>query len=170
MLTSLVARADQNAAELPALFKQLLEASNPSQASELEAQIWQYWLQAPDESSKFLISQVGRALNVGQLELALKLSSQLIDGSPNFAEAWNKRATIYYLMGDNALSVADIRQTLSLEPRHFGAISGLGLIFMREKNMEAAVDAFEQVLAISPASSNARSSAERARNEIGREI
>ena len=170
VLVSVSTRADQNAAELPELFDQLLEAASSSQASELESQIWQHWLHAPDESSEILLSQIGQAMNVGQLEIALKLSTQLIDGSPDFAEGWNKRATIHYLMGNNALSVADIRETLALEPRHFGAISGLGLIFMREKNMEAALDAFEQVLNISPASSNARRSAERARNELGREI
>lgn len=170
VLASVSARADQNAPELPGLFDQLLGAASGSQASEVESQIWQHWLQAPDEASEFLLSQVSQAMNVGQLQLALKLSTQLIDGSPKFAEAWNKRATVHYLMGDNTSSVADIGETLALEPRHFGAISGLGLIFMREKNMEAAVDAFEQVLAISPASNSARSSAERARNELGREI
>jgi len=66
--------------------------------------------------------------------------------------------------------VADIRETLSLEPRHFGAISGLGLIFLRKGDLEAALGAFEQVLQISPASENAQRSAERVRNEIGREI
>ena len=169
-LVSVGTRADQNAVELPGLFNQLLEATSSSQANELESQIWQHWLQAPDDASKFLLSQVSQAMNVRQFELALKLSTQLIDGSPNFAEGWNKRATIHYLMGNNTASVADIRETLALEPRHFGAISGLGLIFMREQNMEAALGAFEQVLAISPASSNARSSADRVRNELGREI
>ena len=73
-------------------------------------------------------------------------------------------------MGDNNSSVADIRETLVREPRHFGAISGLGLIFMRHNNLEAALDAFEQVLIISPGSASAKSNAERIRNELGTEI
>jgi len=170
VLLSFFVKADQTADELPELFDQLLEATSAAQASELESQIWMHWLQAPDDASEFLLSQVAQAMNTGQLEFALKLSTQLVDGSPNFAEAWNKRATIHYLLGNNNASVADIRETLALEPRHFGAISGLGLIFMRERNMEAALDAFEQVLAISPASGNAQSSADRVRNELGREI
>ncbi|MFK7854376.1 MAG: tetratricopeptide repeat protein [Granulosicoccus sp.] len=170
LMCSVQLSADQRAEELPELFDQLLVATSAAQASEIESQIWQHWLDAPDDSSEFLISQVSRAMEVGQMELALKLSTQLIDGTPNYAEAWNKRATIYYLMGNNDLSVADIRETLALEPRHFGAISGLGLIFMREQNLEAALQAFEQVLAISPASANARNSAERVKTELGREI
>ncbi len=167
---SAVIRADQTAAGLPKLFDQLLTAKSSSEASELESSIWQLWHMAPDKSSEYLLSQVDYAMREGQLALALKLSNQLIDGSPEFSEAWNKRATIHYLMGNNSASVADIRATLALEPRHFGAISGLGLIFLREQNMEAALDAFKQVLVISPASANAKSSAEMVQNQLGREI
>ena len=76
----------------------------------------------------------------------------------------------HYILGDNEASVADIGETLSREPRHFGAISGLGLIFIKEQNFDAALNAFEKVLEISPASNNAKSSVERVRSEIGREI
>ena len=73
-------------------------------------------------------------------------------------------------MGNSDASVNDIRETLVLEPRHFGAISGLGLIFMRQGNFAAALQAFERVLAITPASSNAQRSAQRMRDEIGKKI
>jgi tetratricopeptide (TPR) repeat protein len=116
------------------------------------------------------MSQVTQAMSAGELDIALKLCNQLVDGAPEYAEAWNKRATIHYLMGNNDASVADIRETLAREPRHFGAISGLGLIFLREKNMQAALDAFEQVLTISPGSPSAQGSVERVRREMGREI
>ena len=91
----------------------------------------------------------------------------MIDSTPDFAEGWNKRATLHYLLGDNDSSVADIRETLIREPRHFGAISGLGLIFMRQNNFEAALHAFEQVLIISPGSASAKSNVEYIRNESG---
>jgi tetratricopeptide (TPR) repeat protein len=109
-------------------------------------------------------------LRVRRLEIALQLSTQLVDSYPEFAEGWNKRATIHYLLGNNAQSVADIRETVRLEPRHFGAISGLGMIFLRESNFPAALQAFEQVLKISPASIGAKRSIEQVRREIGREI
>jgi len=98
------------------------------------------------------------------------LSNQLIDSAPEFAEAWNKRATIHFLLGQDADSVADIRETVKLEPNHFGAISGLGLIFMRSQNFPAALEAFEKVLQISPASTSAKRSVERVRRELGREV
>ena len=116
------------------------------------------------------MSQVTHAMAQRELDLALLLCNQLLDASPEFSEAWNKRATIHYLQGNFEASVSDIRETLALEPRHFGAISGLGLIFIREKNYEAALKAFEQVLAISPGSVSAQSSVERAKALQGKEI
>jgi tetratricopeptide (TPR) repeat protein len=169
-LVSPSAKADQTATELPGLFEQLLETSDADEVMALESQIWTLWLEPPTRSSGLLMSQVTQAMSAGELDIALKLCNQLVDGAPEYAEAWNKRATIHYLMGNNDASVADIRETLAREPRHFGAISGLGLIFLREKNLQAALDAFEQVLTISPGSPSARGSVERVRREMGREI
>jgi len=165
-----VLMADQNAPELPALFDELQFASEPSAVALIEKQIWQHWLDAPDENSALLMFQVGQAMSAGELDIALMLSNQLVDSSPDYSEAWNRRATIHYLMGNNDASVADIRETVLLEPRHFGAISGLGMIFLRDKNPEAALDAFEKVLAISPNSPGALESVARVRRELGREI
>lgn len=170
MVISGSASADQNAPELPGLFDELKSAEDSQTATRIEAQIWQHWLTAPDEASNLLSTQLGRAMQGGQLELALVLANQLVDSNEKYAEAWNRRATIHYLMGSDDLSVADIRETLVLEPRHFGAISGLGLIFLRQGDPNAALGAFEQVLNISPASANAQRSAERVRQELGREI
>ncbi len=162
--------ADQHAAELPDLFDQLQNASEPAVVSAIESKIWQHWLEAPDENAALIMSQLSRAMSDGELDMALVLSNQLVDSTPGYSEAWNRRATIHYLMGNNDASVADIRETVLLEPRHFGAISGLGLIFMRENNLQAALDAFEKVLEISPGSPSAISSVERVRRELGREI
>ncbi len=165
-----VALADQNAPELPGLFNKLLDATDNSDVRTLEYEIWQHWLAAPNQSSELLMSQISRAMAAGELDIALILCNQLVDSTPDFAEGWNKRATLHYLMGDNDSSIADIRETLIREPRHFGAISGLGLIFIRQNNFEAALDAFEQVLIISPGSASAKINAERIRNELGTEI
>ena len=162
--------ADQNAEELPALFDELKQASSHSEASRIESIIWQHWLEAPDEKSGQLMRKITSAMSAGDLAIALEHSDELLESYPDYAEAWNKRATLHYILGDNEASVADIGETLSREPRHFGAISGLGLIFIKEQNFDAALNAFEKVLEISPASNNAKSSVERVRSEIGREI
>jgi tetratricopeptide (TPR) repeat protein len=165
-----MAAADQNAEELPSLFDQLLNETNAQSSQFIEGQIWQHWLDAPDRNSATLMFQISNAMAARRFDIALPLCNQLVDSSPDFAEGWNKRATVHYLMGNNANSVADIRETIRLEPRHFGAISGLGMIFLREKNFPAAIKAFEQVLEITPASINAKRSIESVRKAMGREI
>jgi len=173
LITSIVPKfgfSDQNDPALDSLFEQLEQAESNSQAKAIEAQIWTIWLATDDENASALMSQLTYAMSVGQYELALKLSDQLVDSNPDFSEAWNKRATIQYLLGNHGLSVADIKQTLLLEPRHFGALSGLGLIFMASGNYEAALDAFNAVLELSPSSDNARGSAASAKAMIGEGI
>lgn len=162
--------ADQTAEQLPGLFEELQQAVDPVEVRQIETAIWNQWLIPPDEAAGLLMSQITHAMAQRELDLALLLCNQLLDASPDFSEAWNKRATIHYLQGNFEASVSDIRETLALEPRHFGAISGLGLIFIREKNYEAALKAFEQVLAISPGSVSAQSSVERAKALQGKEI
>lgn len=163
-------QADQQAEALPALFDQLESTTDPARARAIESEIWAQWMIAPTDDASLLMAQVSRAMAERRLDLALRFSDQLVESAPEFAEAWNRRATIHYLLKNHDASVADIRETIALEPRHFGAISGLGLIFLREKNFEAALAAFEQVLEISPGSQSARTNAERLRNRLGLEI
>lgn len=164
------AAADQNDSQLESLFESLQQAQSNSESKRIENAIWQVWLDAPDEGSSHLLTQVAAAMSLGRHELALSLSNQLVDSTPEFAEAWNKRATIQYLLGNHGLSVADIKETLVLEPRHFGALSGLGMIFMNSGNFEAALDAFGRVLEISPSSDNAKGSVARIQSMIGQDI
>jgi len=164
------ALADQFSEALPGLFDDLRDADDAAIAQRLEARIWQEWFEAPDDDARLLMRQLSAAMQSQDTDRALELADRLVDAAPSYAEGWNRRATIHYLRGDDDLSVADIRETLVLEPRHFGAISGLGLIFLRQGDLDAALEAFEQVLVISPASENARRSVERVRGELGREI
>ena len=164
------ALADQRSEALPALFEALLEARSAADAARLEGLIWREWLEPPDAASRELLADLDAAMGDRDLDRALALADELVESAPGFAEAWNKRATIRYLRGEDDASVSDIRETLRLEPRHFGAISGLGLIFLRQGDAEAALGAFEQVLTISPASGNARRSVEQVRRGLGREI
>ena len=164
------AAADQNDPELDGLFADLAKAEESPEARRIEGRIWQRWLIAPDEESQRLILVVESAMRNGLMERALDVADQLVEGAPEYAEGWNKRATVRYLVGDYDGSVKDIRRTLLLEPRHFGAISGLGLIYLRQNDKPAALAAFEHVLEISPASSNALASVERVRRELESDI
>jgi len=170
LLVSASLYADQRSTSLATLFEELAAATDSIDANRIEGLIWEQWLKAPDEQAAKQMSQITRAMAAGDLSVALEFCDQLVESYPDYAEGWNKRATIHYMRGNSAESVADIRETIALEPRHFGAISGLGLIFLREGDLEAALTAFEKVLSISPASANARRSVERVRREMGREI
>src|SRR5262249_29870869 len=90
------------------------------------------------------------AMNQGELKRALEAYDAMVKVAPAFAEGWNKRATVEFLAGDFTASVADIQKTLALEPRHWGALSGLGQIYVALNNDEAALRAFKQALEINP--------------------
>jgi len=90
--------------------------------------IWAIWHQSDDDRINDLMRRGLAHMSVRDYPAAIKTFGGIIDLEPGFAEAWNKRATVYYLMGDYRASVHDIDKTLELEPRHFGALSGLGLI------------------------------------------
>jgi len=162
--------ADQHSDKLPTLFDQLLDAEDAAIAARIESRIWLEWLDAPDDTSQALLTQLNDAMQSRDAGLALELADELVKLAPDYAEAWNKRATIHYLNGDDDQSVADIRRTLALEPRHFGAISGLGLILFRTGDAAAALEAFEKVLSISPSSQNAKRSVESMLRELERKI
>lgn len=162
--------ADQTAAELPSLFEQLRNSEEASVAAELEQAIWAHWLTGPDAASDQMMLQIQTSLQLGRHDLGLLLCNQLIDAYPEYAEGWNKRATILYLLNRPEESVADIRTTLELEPNHFGALSGLGLILLRAGDAEGALHAFEEVLSITPLSPEAEFNANRAREQLGTDI
>jgi len=157
------AQADQNAPSLDGLFERLTVAGSAEEASRIEAEIWQAWYEPPGEEAGRYVLQIESAMRLRQLDQALSASDTLVERFPSFAEGWNRRATVRYLLDDLDGSVADIERTLALEPRHFGAISGLGLIFLKQDDLSGALEAFEAVLELSPASRSAREGAERVR-------
>lgn len=142
--------ATQDDPRLDELFASLNEAPSPEAATDIEAEIWSIWLEIDDSSSARLLRQGSEAMANRVFPIAIVSFNRLIERSPNFAEAWNKRATLYYLMGNDAASIKDIEQTLTLEPRHFGALSGLGLIMMRNQRPAAALRSFEAALEVHP--------------------
>jgi len=170
VLSSAVSLADQTDPQLTALYQSLRTAESSASADSIQSRIWQVWLTAPDAQSNLLLQATVDALGNRDLREALVNGTQLVEAYPNYAEGWNKRATVHYLMGNFDASVADIGETLRLEPRHFGAISGLGLIFRAKGDLQAALDAFSQVLQISPQSLSAQRSVAELKQQLGIEI
>ena len=163
---SMNAAADQQDPRLGDLFVGLAEAPDSATALPIEATIWQIWLDGGDSKLNELMAQGVEAMSARRFRDAAGRFTDLILAAPAFAEAWNKRATVYYLMDRIEDSVRDIERTLALEPRHFGAISGMGLIFLERGDEEGALDAFEKVLEIHPHARGARLYVERLRERL----
>lgn len=144
------AMADQNDPQLIPLFEKLKTAPDYEAAREIEFYIWHIWSKANTAGGGLLFRQGVQYMNDGEHEKALVNFNALVEIEPEFAEGWNKRATLYYLMGNYDRSVADIQRTLALEEHHFGALSGLGMIYDALDQKEAALKAFQAALEIHP--------------------
>ena len=145
------ANADQNDSELDRLFTALQTNLSNAGAASLEREIWAIWTHYPDDQA--INRQMDRAIemmNTGRLDDAETMFSTIISRKPAFAEAWNKRATVRFFRGDDAGSASDILQTVKLEPRHFGALSGLGMIKVRAGDLQGALQAYHAAQRINP--------------------
>ncbi len=116
----------------------------------VENRIWKEWSRSGSDSMDLLLERGRLAMRNGDLPKAIEHFSALIDHAPKFAEGWNARATAFFLIDEFGMSVSDIEVTLSLNPRHFGALSGLGLIFEQTDRPESALKAYEAALAVHP--------------------
>ena len=148
--------ADQNDPRLDALFSKLSRSADPREAQALERSIWSLWLSISDSEAAQWLDEGIRAMSSGRVDEAIDRFDRIIEKAPGFAEGWNKRATASYLRQDYGASMRDIQRTLALEPRHFGAISGMGMILMATGDPGSAIKAFEEVLRIHPNASGAR--------------
>ncbi|MEO0729067.1 MAG: tetratricopeptide repeat protein [Pseudomonadota bacterium] len=138
------------AEKLDRLFKRLKEAKDAKSGRTVAAQIWSTWMTTGNVELDFLLRQSQLALQEGGVAEAYGALDRVVEMAPDFAEGWNRRATLHFMMGRYPESVADIQQTLALEPRHFGALSGLGMIYMSRKNWKAALKAFEKAYEVNP--------------------
>ena len=150
VMFSFVSYADQNDHRLDALFHILSYSSDTVETNRAINSIWKIWLETNDPLIEKDFNQGLKLMQEGQLKKSLEMFTKVIEKNPKFAEAWNKRATLYYLIGDFDSSVLDIKETLKLEPRHFGAMGGLSLIFIHIQNYEMAIDIYDQMLNIFP--------------------
>jgi tetratricopeptide (TPR) repeat protein len=143
-------RADQRDTRLAPLFARLQTTSSATEAATIERRIWRIWGEAADAAAGQLLREGVVAMAEGRYRAALERFDRLVEAVPDFAEGWNKRATVFYLIGDYPASVLDIKRTLELEPRHFGALSGLGLIYDAIDQPAAALRSFGAAVAINP--------------------
>ena len=142
--------ADKRKDQLDKLFKEL-KVDNPVLNSEVEQKIWKIWSTHPNNNNLTLMLTEGSNLvKNNQLYEAVQIFTKVIALDPKWAEAWNKRATVLYLMGKYQASQDDIDEVLKLEKRHFGALSGQGLVQMKLKNYEKALSSYERVKKIYP--------------------
>ena len=132
------------------LFEALKIAPDADSAKHIENRIWALWIASGSDTANLMMGRVKEAIDGKDVDLAIKLLDALIELRPEYVEAWNRRATLYYLRKDYVRAMADIRQVLEREPRHFGAISGLGMILQEFGDEKHALEAFRRAVAIHP--------------------
>lgn len=156
---------------LDSLLDRLAGSEDAATAQILERAILDGWMQSGSDTINLLMSRTVDAMQREDLPTALDFSNAMVELAPDFAEGWNKRATILYLLRDFKLSLSDVEKTLELEPRHFGALSGLGLIMLELGDKEGALLAFRKALAVHPFLENALKTVERLIPEVeGQEL
>jgi tetratricopeptide (TPR) repeat protein len=132
------------------LFGALKAAPDEASAKHVEARIWAIWLQTPSDTVALLMTRAKAAMDAQNSDVALKLLDAVVRLRPDYVEGWNRRATLYYLRNDYTRSLEDIEQVLAREPRHFGALAGLGMIMQDLGDDKRALDAFRRALAVNP--------------------
>ena len=149
-------KADQNDARLENLFEILSKTESNIQINEVTSSIWDIWHETNDPSIEADFYRGLESMRTGDLIMSVAFFTRVIDKNPNFAEGWNKRATVYYMLGKFDASMMDIHETLKLEPRHFGAMDGMGLIFIHLEQFDQAIDIYDQMLKIFPNNSSTK--------------
>ena len=149
------ANAEDRKSKLEKLFSQLKNSKNLPSAQIVEKKIWEIWLIHPSDDRRGfrlteLLTQGSRLMNMGELNKAYELFTTIIATEPDWSEAWNKRATVLYLMNRYQSSLDDIKITLTLEPRHFAALSGQALNYIELKQYEKAIESYKAAQTIYP--------------------
>ena len=132
------------------LFGALKLAPDDTTAKAIEERIWALWVVSRSDTANLLMTRVKTAVETHEIDLAIELLSAIVKIKPDYIEAWNRRATLYYMKKDYGRSLADIREVLKREPRHFGALSGLGLIMQDIGDDKQALEVYRRALAVYP--------------------
>jgi len=144
-----VSRGDRTRS-LDFLFGALKVAPDDATAKAIEERIWAAWTASRSDTANLLMTRVKTAVEAKDLELAVTLLDAIVKVKPDYVEAWNRRATIFYMKKDYGRALADIRQVLKREPRHFGALAGLGLILQDIGDDKQALEVYRRALAVHP--------------------
>ena len=150
MLAVPSAEARQDDPRLKDLFAELKTATSSLEARVIETKVWKIWIENGDPRVDALMDRGMDAMSIDDTKTALAAFDQVVKLDNTFAEGFNKRATVEFMRHDFAASIADIERTLALEPRHFGALAGLGQVYLALHKKAAALKAFEAALAIDP--------------------
>jgi tetratricopeptide (TPR) repeat protein len=132
------------------LFDRLARTQDSDEAAGIVSALDRLWLESGSDTSDLLMSRALQAMQGKSYPLALEVLDAIVDLQPDWAEGWNKRATVRWLAGDSKGSMADIAETLKLEPRHLGALSGLGAILEEAGQREEALRVYQRGLDIAP--------------------
>mgnify|MGYP001192442412 CR=1 FL=1 len=158
--------ADQKDDRLENLFITLSSSSDKQVIRSTENQIWEIWFAHPNSDVERLMQIGVQRMNNNRQSEAMIIFNQLVENFPNYAEAWNRRATLHYIVGNFQESIDDIERVLSLEPRHFGALSGLGLVYLQLDELSKAKQAFEDLIKVHPNSPYARENLRRVNEDL----
>ncbi|MEX0347585.1 MAG: tetratricopeptide repeat protein [Rhizobiaceae bacterium] len=148
--TSKVGETAAQLSTLDQLFFDLKRERNEKAAERIAQKIWAEWFKSGSASIDLMMTWSQDAVKERKFGVALDFLDQVVTLQPDFAEGWNRRATLHFMMKDYSKSIADIKRTLALEPRHFGALSGWGMILKDTDQKEQALKVFTQALEVYP--------------------
>ena len=141
---------DTREVALDRLFASLHKTSDEQAAKAVEEKIWELWSRFDSPTAEVLLGQAVVAMGASENAASLEILDRIVASYPTYAEAWNKRATLHFALGNYEASLRDIDKVLDLEPRHFGALAGRGMIYQRQEKWSAALNAYREALSMNP--------------------
>ena len=142
--------ADQNSPQLDKLFEDLYKVQDLTQQNQIVSNIWFEWMKIDNPEYQKIMDMIPYFFQTRNYDEAIEALSYVIEQEPSFSEAYNKRATFYFMMGDFENSMKDIESTLALEPRHFGALDGMSRILISYQKFEQAFKVYEEMMSLMP--------------------
>ena len=142
--------ANERASQLDDLFAKLKAATSDANADAIVAEIWSIWNESGNDEIDELMGQALAFMNMGAYGPALEVLDAVIQKAPEFAEGWNRRATVLFVVGLHDRSLKDCEEVLRREPRHFGALAGMAMIAIAQGHYAAALDAYRRALKVNP--------------------